>query len=74
MATTHLSDKAIIDKIGVEALTASGFTDWQVKQWRQRGIAWSARAEVAELAEARSVEVPADFLKKRRPAPKKRKP
>lgn len=80
MASPALSDKQVIDALGVSALTEAGFTEWQVKQWRQRGIAWPERAAVQEIAAGKRINLPSDFLKKRRitaqtkraPKPKKR--
>lgn len=63
MATT---DSDIIDKIGEAALIDAGFGPTAIKQWRYRGIAWCERDEIRELAKRHGVEVPTDFMRKKR--------
>ncbi|MDP3740328.1 MAG: hypothetical protein Q8R02_23275 [Hyphomonadaceae bacterium] len=63
-----LDKQVIVELGGPEALIKAGYTLGQIKQWRRRGIAWSERPKLAELAEKQNIDLPADFLMKRRPA------
>lgn len=62
-----LSDSQIISQLGPDVLAGLGFTLGQIKQWRRRGIAWHQRPVIAELAARKNVELPRDFLRKKRP-------
>lgn len=62
------TDKEIIAALGVDTLTAHGFTLDCVKKWKQRGIPWRERGKVARLAAAKRVKLPADFAEERRAA------
>jgi hypothetical protein len=68
--TPPSTDKEVIANIGDEALIKAGYTEWQIKKWGQktRGIPWKDRAKVAQIAAAKRVKVPADFLQERRKA------
>lgn len=67
-----LTDRQIIaDLGGHEALAeATGYRAATVKQWKlsKRGIPWKDRAKVAEIAKAKRVKLPADFLHAKHPA------
>ena len=62
-------DRDVLASIGTDALIAFGYTELQIRQWRRRGVSWQERAKVQRLATERGVEVPPNFLEKRRPAP-----
>lgn len=64
----EITDREIISDLGVEALTALGYSEHKIKKWMQRGIPWKERARVFAAAKARKVTVPADFLTERRAA------
>lgn len=59
MATKPLSDRAILDALGDEALSELGYTTHQAKKWRQagRGIPWRERGKIAN-AYAKRVRMP----------------
>lgn len=61
-------DRAVLEKIGDDALLAEGISDSCVKQWKYRGVPWSGRAKVARLAKARRIRLPPRFEEHRPPA------
>lgn len=54
----------IIDALGGTGAvaTALGCKDNAVSNWRERGIPWRKKGEVARLAKEKRVMIPADFL------------
>lgn len=67
MAKAPLSDREVLDKIGDDALADLGFTEHQLKKWRQktRGIPWKDRAKIARVAAAKRIRLPANFAEER---------
>lgn len=67
MTSTPRSDREVLDAIGDEALLAAGCSEHQTKKWRnkRRGIPWKDRGKVAEIARAKRIKLPADFLTER---------
>lgn len=68
------TDRYIVDQIA-DALIAARYDPRTIKQWRYRGIPWQERAKAQGLAERHGVELPPDFLSKKRgikAKPKKR--
>lgn len=65
MANLPATDKEVIQAIGADTLEAAGYTEDAIKKWRQRGIPWKHRANVAEIAKANKTRLPADFIVRR---------
>ena len=64
-----MTDSEVIDALGgnVAVMEFCGVKHTAViTNWRARGIAWPLRAKVAEMAKAKGVELPDDFLTERR--------
>lgn len=63
-----LTDWQVIQKVGIDALTAHGYTEFAVRKWMNsdRGIPWEARPKVMRLAKSKGIRLPADFLEQRR--------
>lgn len=51
-------DKAVADALNLKSSET-------VRKWRERGIAWPWRAQVAALAKSRRVRLPENFLSER---------
>jgi hypothetical protein len=64
-----MTDSEVIDRLGGNAAVME-FCGVQhtaiITNWRTRGIAWPARAKVAEMAKAKGIDLPSDFLTHRR--------
>lgn len=45
-------------------MVALGYTEEAVRKWFKRGIPWSARYLIRELAQKRKIRLPADFARK----------
>lgn len=67
MAASPTSDRDLIDALGVSALVAEGYTEWQVKKWRssKRGIPWKERGRVAKIARKLRRPLPPNFDEQR---------
>lgn len=67
-----LSDREILDALGDDALGRLGYTEHQLKKWRQpkRGIPWKERGRIAAAYEKRANirPLPTDFHQERRVA------
>jgi hypothetical protein len=68
MASKPTTDKEVIQAIGLDALTAHGYTEFAIKKWMQRGIAWRERPKVKRIAASKRVALPTDFLDEQRAA------
>lgn len=76
MASAVPNDSTVIAKLGgPTALAAAlGYSADQVKKWSQRGIPHEYRFDVHQIAASRIEDLPSDFLQKRRPPPKAKRP
>ncbi len=63
-----LTDREVLEMIGDDALLASAVPPYCVKQWKYRGIPWSARGKVARIAASKKIKLPSDFTEERRVA------
>lgn len=70
MSSKLLSDRAVLDALGDDALTELGYSEHQTKKWRQkaRGIPWRERAKIARFATSKRIKLPVDFAEERRMA------
>lgn len=64
-ASTLLSDREVLEKIGDAALIASDVPPHCVKAWKYRGIPWKERGKVARIASSKRIKLPANFLEER---------
>lgn len=62
---TPTNDKELLTAIGLDALKAEKLTEWQVKKWMQRGIAWPQRGKVAKIARKHGIRLPKNFDEQR---------
>lgn len=61
-----MTDAQIINEIGLDTLARAVEMDPEtVRKWRQRGIPWQHRPAVLDVAKAKRVKAPADFLRNR---------
>lgn len=65
MVKASLSDREVLDKIGDDTLADLGFTEHQLKKWRQRGVPWKDRAKIARAAAGKRIKLPANFIEVR---------
>jgi hypothetical protein len=71
MASIESDVKVINDLGGTPAMVALGYSEEAVRKWFKRGIPWSARYLIRELATKRRVKLPANFADK--PSAKRRR-
>lgn len=65
MARKTNPDRKVIEAIGDDALLAEGIPDYCVKQWKYRGVPWTARAKIARIAASRRIKLPPKFIEER---------
>lgn len=64
MASLESDVKVINDLGGAPAMVALGYSEEAVRKWFKRGIPWSARYLIRDLAARRRIKLPANFAEK----------